>query len=60
MLAAAVNSAPYFGADVKGSISVPSFYKNFDMENNELIDHGMKKQLIETVGKLFQKTPIDK
>lgn len=43
VLAAAQGSAPYFAADVKGSVSVPSFYDNFDMEtgtltNNELVD----------------------
>jgi len=43
VLAAASGSAPYFAADVKGSISIPSFYDNFDVEkgqltNPELID----------------------
>lgn len=43
VLAAAQSSAPYFGADVKGVLSIPSFYDNFDLEtgrltNIELID----------------------
>jgi len=43
VLAAASGSAPYFAADVKASISIPSFYDNFDVEtgkltNPELID----------------------
>lgn len=36
VLSSAVNSAPYFDADVKGSMSVPSFYDNFDMETGEM------------------------
>ena len=43
VLAAASGSAPYFAADVKASISIPSFYDNFDvatgkLTNPELID----------------------
>jgi len=36
VLAAAVNSAPYFDGDVKAHLSVPSFYDNFDMEAGQL------------------------
>ncbi len=32
VLSAATTSAPYFAGDVKASLSVPSFYDNFDME----------------------------
>ena len=32
VLAAATGSAPYFAADVRSSISVPSFFDNFDSE----------------------------
>lgn len=32
VLAQAQQSAPYFAADVKGAVSVPSFYDNFDLE----------------------------
>jgi len=52
VLAAAVNSAPHFGADVKGNLSIPSFYDNFDIENNELTDQSIKTQLVDTMGKL--------
>ena len=43
VLAAATGSAPYFGAEVKASQSIPSFYDNFDLEagkfrNAELAD----------------------
>ncbi len=36
VLAAAVNSAPYFDGDVKAHLSVPSFYDNFDSEKGQL------------------------
>lgn len=36
VLAAAQGSAPYFAADVKAAISVPSFYDNFDLESGQL------------------------
>ncbi|KKC99506.1 NADPH-dependent FMN reductase [Photobacterium halotolerans] len=36
VLGSAVGSAPFFAADVKGSLSVPSFYDNFDVEAGEL------------------------
>jgi NAD(P)H-dependent FMN reductase len=43
VLAAATGSAPYFDGDVKASISIPSFFDNFDSEkqtltNPELVD----------------------
>jgi len=51
VLASAVNSAPFFGADVKGNLSIPSFYENFSVENHELIDQNIKMQLIDILGK---------
>ncbi|MFA0178187.1 NADPH-dependent FMN reductase [Vibrio lentus] len=45
VLSSAVNSAPYFDADVKGSMSVPSFYDNFDMETGEMTNPEMIKHL---------------
>jgi len=43
VLAAATGSAPYFAADVKASLSIPSFFDNFDtvkqmVSNVELAD----------------------
>jgi len=32
VLTAATNSAPYFAGDVKASLSIPSFFDNFDMD----------------------------
>ncbi|KAF7769912.1 hypothetical protein PCIT_a2836 [Pseudoalteromonas citrea] len=36
VLSAATSSAPYFALDVKASISVPSFYDNFDMQTEQI------------------------
>lgn len=51
-LKTAVESAPYFGMDVKGSISIPAFYENFDMEKNELTNPELREQLVETLSLL--------
>jgi NAD(P)H-dependent FMN reductase len=45
VLAAATGSAPYFAAEVKGSLSIPSFYDNFDMEKGELRNEELVEQL---------------
>ena len=52
VLAAASGSAPYFAADVKGSLSIPSFFDNFDMEQQALRNPELKAALVEAVGKL--------
>jgi len=36
VLAAATGSAPYFAGDVKASVSIPSFFDNFDSKKQEL------------------------
>jgi chromate reductase len=45
VLAAAATSAPHFSADLKASISVPSFYENFDVSANELTNSEIKQAL---------------
>ena len=45
VLAAALGSAPYFSGDVKASLSVPSFFDNFDMENNKLTNDELHQKL---------------
>lgn len=52
VLAAATSSAPFFAGHVKASIAVPSFYKNFDVENGTLRNEEIKAQLIEAANKL--------
>ena len=37
-LAAAVKSAPFFGGTVKGSLSIPRFKENFDVESGKIIN----------------------
>lgn len=54
VLAAAAGSAPYFSADVKASLSIPSFFDNFDMEKGELKNDELKQALKEAVFKLHQ------
>ncbi len=52
VLASAVGSAPYFGADVKASLSIPSFYDVFDVENNEFKEIELKGKVQEAVESL--------
>ncbi len=46
VLQAANRSAPHFGADLKGSLSIPSFYESFDTEKGELKNLDIKQQLL--------------
>lgn len=52
VLSSAVNSAPFFGAELKGSFSMPSFYENFDVERQQIKDTTMAADLKNLVGKL--------
>lgn len=52
VLAQAQQSAPYFAADVKGAVSVPSFYDNFDMETGNLTNNELEQQVKELVAAL--------
>tara|TARA_R110002073_G_scaffold74100_10_gene181381 strand:- start:32738 stop:33301 length:564 start_codon:yes stop_codon:yes gene_type:complete len=49
VLAAAVASAPHFGNELRASLSVPSFFQNFDAEKGELsnpeIDAALREAL---------------
>ncbi|MFK7915345.1 MAG: NADPH-dependent FMN reductase [Pseudomonadales bacterium] len=49
VLATATKSAPFFGADLRASMSVPSFIENFDTENRRLSDSGLVERLRATV-----------
>ena len=49
VLAAAVGSAPYFAGDVKASLSIPSFFENFDLENNTVTNHDIRQKLLAAV-----------
>ena len=45
VLAAATGSAPYFAGDVKGSVSIPSFFDNFDSEKQIISNPAMLDEL---------------
>lgn len=49
VLASAQGSAPYFAADVKGAISVPSFYDNFDTESGQLTNKALADKIHSTI-----------
>ncbi len=52
VLGTAVTSAPYFGGDVKASLSIPSFEQNFDPESGTITDDQLQDQLKAAVEKL--------
>ncbi len=52
VLATATKSAPFFGADLRASMSVPSFYDNFDAESGRFGDGSLAKKLRATVSHL--------
>ncbi|EHK4785155.1 NADPH-dependent FMN reductase [Vibrio parahaemolyticus] len=52
VLAAATGSASFFGADVKASVSVPSFYENFDLESGEIVNQEIAEQVKQAVALL--------
>ena len=56
VLATAVASAPYFDGVVKASLSIPSFYDNFDIERGRINNDEIKRQLLTTVNRLREST----
>ncbi len=54
VLAAATQSAPYFGGHVTASLSIPGFYENFDVEHGTLRNEGLKAKLTEAVNSLSE------
>lgn len=52
VLAAASGSAPFFNADVKGTLSVPSFFDNFDVENQKLKNDELNQKLTDIMSTL--------
>ena len=52
VLAAAVTSAPHFGADLRASLSIPSFYENFDPTTGQLTNADLQAQLADAVARL--------
>lgn len=56
VLAMATTSAPFFDGIVKSSLSVPSFYDNFDVELGRVTNDEIKRQLLSVVNSLFDST----
>ncbi|MCV6612556.1 MAG: NAD(P)H-dependent oxidoreductase [Amphritea sp.] len=54
VLASATTSAPFFAGEVLGSISVPSFYENFDSEKGQLKSTELDQQIREATEKLVE------
>jgi NAD(P)H-dependent FMN reductase len=54
VLALATASAPYFNGVVKASLSIPSFYDNFDIEQGRIINDDINGQLLSAVNSLFE------
>ncbi|WP_281557528.1 NAD(P)H-dependent oxidoreductase [Thalassomonas sp. RHCl1] len=52
VLATAIQSAPYFNGIVKASLSIPSFYDNFDSEKQQLKHQELDEQLKDAVSHL--------
>ena len=53
VLNAAVGSAPYFAGKVKGSLSIPSFYDNFNQESQEICNGELRDKLQSVLSQLF-------
>ena len=49
VLSTAMNSIPFFDGIIKGSFSLPSFYDNFDIENNVVSNKELATKLEEVV-----------
>lgn len=56
VLKLAVTSAPFFGAEIKGSLSVPSFYDNFDLETGKLTNPEINQVLAQTMNVLVEES----
>ncbi|BBB60068.1 FMN reductase [Undibacterium sp. KW1] len=52
VLAAATGSAPFFGGQLKASLSVPAFHENFDVEKQELKNEELKAKLVAALASL--------
>ena len=52
VLASATATAPFFGADLVGSLGIPAFGDNFDPDTGELSDPDLRARLEKTLGAL--------
>lgn len=54
VMALALSSLPRFDADIKASLSIPSFNENFDTQSGKLTNLDLKQQLQQAVVKLIE------
>jgi len=54
VLTAATGSAPYFAGDVQASLSIPSFFDNFDSEKQVISNPELLDQLQSALAQLNQ------
>lgn len=54
VLTIALQSAPYFGAQIKGSFSLANFYENFDLEGHTIMNEALLQQLDDDINRAFQ------
>jgi chromate reductase len=54
VLASAIESAPHFDGVVKASLAVPSFYDNFDVEQGQITNAEINRQLFTAVNSLIE------
>lgn len=52
VLSTAVNSVPFFGGELIGSLSVPNFQENFSIKKEELINKNLNDKLEEIIKEL--------
>ena len=52
VLALATNSAPYFAGNVKASLSIPSFFDNFDEQKQSLRNEDLDQKLTSALASL--------
>lgn len=53
-LASAVTTAPFFGAELRGHLSIPTFYDNFDSEAGTITNADLQSELESTLAALGQ------
>ena len=55
VLELAKNTAPFFGANLLGTLSIPSFYDNFDSKTQTLTNEALQTQLVDILKTVEEK-----
>ena len=53
VLGSATTTAPFFGADLRGSMGVGSFHENYDAETKTISNPELRQKLSAVLGTLF-------